>query len=117
MPFDGTNVTTPAQKALLKARSLIENGWCQGQFAINTETGTQYCILGAIQMTVNGDPLKNAEYSASPRKWSLENYMRVALQRATNSNRHLEQWNDMRSRRKSHVLAAFDVAISKAVLK
>lgn len=113
MPFDGTNLT-PLQQALMEARKLIEAGWCKNDLSVLKYGKVQFCITGAIRQVVYGNPY-GAPYLENPKAWSLEDRMRTALFPPFALTRtpaeSIEQWNDMKSRRKKEVLGRFDRAI------
>ncbi len=93
MPFDAAELP-PVAKQLLQAKLYIEeHGWCQNALHLD---GGRVCVLGAIRR-VGGHCARN--YFAS----------------VIRGDYCLEGWNDAPTRRKKHVLAAFDRAIAKAI--
>lgn len=115
MPFDGV-VLSPLeqtlQQNLIKARGLVEAGWCKNDLTVSKYGKEHFCITGAIRQVLYGSPYGHAEEDSI--KWTLEVHMRTALfapyQYRTRAV-SLEEWNDMKSRRKKEVVAAFDRAI------
>jgi hypothetical protein len=87
-----------------EARALIEKGWTQGDYA--DEQRTCFCIYGAIQQTLYGDP----EESVVGR---TEEVMVDLLKRATGSCA-LVAWNDAPKRTQAEVIDAFKRAAELA---
>ena len=107
MPFDGTHLNN-LQQVFLKARKVIEErGWCQNS---QEDNAGRVCVVGAL-LTV---PL---DYYGMWKEVEEAFIGVISLRGSHRTNISIEKWNDAKSRRKKHVLAAFDRAIIKAAGK
>jgi hypothetical protein len=91
------------QTLLLKARNLIlTHGWKKEEYG---DAKSGYCAMGAL-------------LAASKGNWSRWNKARAVMEQVTGvtTDRYdsISDWNDVRSRRKSHVVAKFNKAIKIA---
>ena len=85
--------------ALVRARGLVERGWCQGRYEADGQGETRaYCAVGAWLATGEQDV-------------SLTLLVR-ALRDAGHG--HLIEWNDAPERTQADVLALYDAAIALA---
>jgi hypothetical protein len=91
---------------LIKARALIEKGWCQGPMAEDQfgnpvqwadSHAVRFCIMGACYRTGEGN-------------WEQA---KPLLQKATGQPR-VVFWSERKRRTKAEILAAFDKAIGMA---
>lgn len=85
---------------LVAARTLIAEGWTQGEYWTVIDGCKCYCPIGALTFASDGYP---AAFTAA---WQL-------LSRAIN-DKFLVRWNDRPERTQAEVLAAFDRAIALA---
>lgn len=83
---------------LLKAKKLVEGGWCQKSF----HEGDSYCAMGALMAV---ETVRHSDYG-------------FLLEAINGSDRFnfisLTQWNDKTERTKEQVLKLFDKAIKIA---
>lgn len=114
---------------LLKARNIVEKGWCQTRL----HDYDKHCVIGAVIMAITG---KNVDIDGIPRKdkklfqevltsfaselrdgkWYFARYNRYGYSTFTSGlpmQSLISSWNDTKSRRKGQVLKQFDKVISQ----
>ena len=124
MPFDGLP-QNDVLNVLLKARTIVEHGWCKNQLHSEDE---KHCTIGAIILAITSenrhlDSLTKKDQKlyrkiltsfvaelpkTYPRYYdSFNRYAEIPIEQVITS------WNDMKSRRKLQVLKQFDKVIAK----
>lgn len=110
------------KQALLKARGLIEKGWCKEAYARDTEgnplspcsmDATQYCVVGAVNRNLQ---LSNALVREIPTTFvesvtwmepkNLSPYLPIA-------QKLLQLYNDHKDTPKEDILGLFDTTINQ----
>jgi hypothetical protein len=85
---------------LLEAAKLVERGWCRCDFRKHTPNGVRYCLVGAINESVNGIEMPSFKTRCEFRDCVKEAVM------ATIGTRTLFHWNDAPERTQAEVVAA-----------
>lgn len=110
-------MTTTTRDVLVRARGLIEQGWCQGVGARDArghEVGAlmreacSWCTLGALSRALD---LSNTDAYGVDYTRARE-AIADAIGRDCDGGRAIAVWNDHRERTQADVLAAFDRAIA-----
>lgn len=99
----------PVEKALRRARRLVDGGWTRGKFSVKRDGKTCYCALGAISVG-GGAPCARFPLpgEVSDRAWEV-----MAECSDFKFKAMLSRWNDAQ-KSKRPVLTAFDRAIALA---
>ena len=99
--------TDPVREVLIKARALVEKGWCQGQLHQTRRdwlfrTYEQHCTIGAFHAVTDyfGDAAERFKEANGIDNQSYGGTFGII------------RWNDVPGRTKDQVLAAFDRAIA-----
>ena len=106
MPFDGKDLSpkylSPVACALMRGRSRIERGWCQGKMA----SPTGVCAIGALSgAVVYGHEAERAV-----------KILNLAIGEGSSQSWHdVIRWNDAPGRTKEEVLDLYDRAIALAL--
>jgi hypothetical protein len=103
---------TAVATKLREARALIERGWVQTTYACaNRQTGGLcYCLYGAINEAVVGNPFDDCQDATT----EYEEMLARAIGYDPLFSGSLHEWNDAPERTQADVLAAFDRAIELA---
>lgn len=98
-----TSPPSETTRTLMKARDILEKGWCQGRL----EIGDKHCIAGAIRLAM-GIPVDNSlsRSSRCDEYWVVSNAVASAI-----GWNDVVSFNDERDRTHAEVLEAMDRAI------
>lgn len=107
---------------LVKGQEIIKERWVRGMWG---ETGGPVCSLGAIGDVYAGNPkyLMGYNHQSTPAfvaAKELASVIRIArdpFDNLSDPTDKIIEWNDMNSRKKSTVVAAFERAIKKRQAK
>ena len=92
-----------ARNTLIRARALIEQGWCQHRSRCSIEGNVQHCMLGALDSVAHGLTEREGAKSA---------LLSVIPAQALYPFGSITAWNDAFGRTKSEVLDKYDEAIN-----
>ena len=140
MPFDGLP-QNDVLNVLLKARTIVEHGWCKNQLHSEDE---KHCTIGAIILAITSENRHLDSLTKKDQKlyrkiltsfvaelpktypryydgWCKNQLYSEDEKHCTSRNRYAEipieqvitSWNDMKSRRKLQVLKQFDKVIAQ----
>ena len=102
MPYDGKELNYSTQ-ALIKARDLLEGGWCQRHGCKTDQDGNMsYCIEGSIVFST--------DYNDDEILKIVEGVIRD-----NTTSRYIRIWNDDPERTKEEVLDMMDKAIVRSM--
>lgn len=107
--YDSTETVielAPEVEVLIKARELIERGWCKGRLSVTLPEGqVNYCSIGAIE---KASGMRDQPYPPHPE--ILSNYINAINKLSVvMGDKNIGAFND--SHTKEEVLEAFDKAI------